>query len=229
MVIKGEKATEVTLADGPILATELADVLRTAWSDDERFLSNYVSIDWQDGHKATVRELGDLQAIEDAENIGSIHGQFRYSDGSELSLSILSYYKNVMTAKGSTARSKQSEIAQLWTALPHRARLHSSIATGLWWFGLFLICFVIYGIGHTHLVTHSPVTLTDWIITASIFVVGAASLVFARSTQTMRARRHPVIYHRKQKDKQHFWGVVAVVVGTGSLVVAMLAWLYPRN
>lgn len=229
MVNKGEKPTEVTLADGPILATELVHVLRTAWADTDDDWSTSVTINWEDGHSATIRKLDNLEPIEDAANVSSVSGHFSYADGSTLSLDIRQYSDNKLTAKGNTARSRQTEIAQFWAALPDRASLPAPVATGIWWFGFFAVCFVICGVLYTHLFTDEVVTLANWIYTGSLFFGGAAFLLFARSTATRRARRHPVRYHRSRRDTQQFWSPVAAIVGIASLVVAILTWLYPRN
>jgi hypothetical protein len=231
MVIKGEKPTEVTLADGPILTTELAEVLRTAWpdTDDDWPLFNWVSIHWDSGHEATVRNLDKLEPIEDAENVSTVYGSFRYSDKSELTLNIRPYSGNTVTAKGSIARSKASEIAQRWAGLPDRAKVKAPIPSALWVVGYLLIGLMIYGTTYNHFVTRLPVTPLDWLYTAGWFLTGVALVLFARSTATLRARRQPVVYRRKRIDPQHVWAAVTAIGGIGVFVVAMLTWLYPRN
>lgn len=105
---KKDKPTDVELKRGVILPSELTQLLQIGAPGAS---STFVMAVWNDDRQASVTNVSDMDPLEDAEGVESIHAEFRYSDESTLTIRLRIYSENNLSAVGDTARQRQSAIA----------------------------------------------------------------------------------------------------------------------
>lgn len=226
MVQKGEKETEVRLARGPILTTELARLVGIAWADAKRW-SAFVNCHWIDGHTATVRNLADLDHIEDAPGVKIVHGRFTYEDGSNLEFTVARYEPPSVSATGVTARQRQTAMAQLWASFPQRSFLHPWAANALWYSRHSLTGAAVAGLLYSLIFRMHDTAIWGWMFILGLLLVGVALWLSVRASPNGRFRLHPIVYHRTGSKTEQIgvWG--GLLIGLVSLIVSTLAWLLP--
>lgn len=224
MVQKDEKATEVRLARGPILTTELADLLRVAWVDTENCYA-VARFRWKDGHAATVRDVDELSQIEDATNVTGMTSRFTYEDGSSLDLDVTGYSDATVSAKGGVARERQTEITRMWANIPNRSGLHPKLASFVWNARFSLVVGGLAGLIYTLVFRLHDTPVWSWLFGVGLILLGIALWLYDRASPSGQTRRHLLVYHRSESKLERVGVLVGVATGVGSLVVSVVALL----
>jgi hypothetical protein len=228
VVNKSEKSSEERLPPGPILPSDLAAALRTA-ATDATYMR--VWIRWSDDHTATVRDIDELEPIEDAAGIESVDATFNYADDSDLEIDLRLYRDCTVSAKGRTARERKSMVAQQWAAIPGRGRLTRQQSFWAWnmsqsfvvgsmfslALGLFFAFFV-----HVHAAL--PLGLGAAAAAVCIYLA-------VRRTPSVRALSKMVVLERKSDSRVEFWtvvaGLAAVIALLWGVIWGVFTYVYP--
>lgn len=229
MVNKTEKSREVTLARGPILPSELASVLATAW-DGATGLFNDTVIVWADRHSASIRSLDDLEPIEDAQGIAVISGRFQYEDKSSLEISLSRYENNTVKARGGTARQRQSAIAQQWATFPGRGRLSQRWASLAWSYSIGPILCAILFLLTGAFDAGSRTSPLSWTIRIGFLLIAVWLNLALWATPSVRAQRNLIVLDRRAtRPMADAWTIASGVLGAIALAVAVVTYFIPRK
>ena len=223
---KDDKPKVQLLARGPLLPKELLTILERAAVD-----ATYTSIRvaWKDKHSARIRDIAELDPIEDIENVSRVYAVFSYEDGSDLTVEVDDYLDSQVSALGQEARKRQSALYEYWGTLPNRSRLNDrriglllKISIGLL-FSSAAVC--IYTLINHELRESVPFYTAVMAYT----VIAWSGFFFIRSRPGVRAVGKLVVLNRPETRTVDKWAIVSGLTSIAALAVAIITYLWPRN
>ncbi len=213
----------VELTRGAILPSELKDMLTMGARNANCLMLTVV---WSDNSQTAITDLADVEPIEDAEDVKSVFARFHYDDGSNLTIALRRYYRNILEAVGTTSLQRQSSIAQYWASLPDRSSLTYLAANWLRSLSIALVggaCTFFAAGFFFHGSRHS---MAPWALRIGFLLIALCSYLFVRSTHATHGFSKLIIFARR--TRRDTWTVVAGISGIAALFLSLIAYLFPR-
>ncbi|OBA61715.1 hypothetical protein A5647_10860 [Mycobacterium sp. 1100029.7] len=220
---KQDKPVQIELTRGAILPSELKNML-TIGATDANYLM--VTVVWSDNSQTSITDLTDIEPIQDAEDVRSVFARFHYTDGSNMTIALRRYYRNIVEAVGKTSLQRQSSVAQYWASLPERSSLTYLAANSLRSLSIALLggaCtffaagFVFHGSRHS---------MAPWALRIGFLLIALCSYLFVRSKHATHGYSKLIVFVRRSRTDT--WTVVAGISGIAALALSLIAYLFPR-